>query len=102
MWKSPGQGVESELQLLAYTTATATPDASRICDLHHGSWQGRILNPVSEARDQTRFLMDTSEVLNLLSHNGNSSGAVFLTAHRSEPSFFSQGSREGKDLHRII
>ena len=27
----PGVGVESELQLQAYTTATATPDLSHIC-----------------------------------------------------------------------
>ena len=49
----PGLGVESELQLPAYTTATATPDPSCICDLHHGSRQRRILNPLSEARDRT-------------------------------------------------
>ena len=30
----PRLGVESELQLPASTTATATPDLSRICDLH--------------------------------------------------------------------
>ena len=29
----PRLGVKSELQLLAYTTATATLDPSRICDL---------------------------------------------------------------------
>ena len=33
----PRLGVEPELQLLAYTTATATPDASCVCDLHHSS-----------------------------------------------------------------
>ena len=32
-------GVESELQLLAYATATAMPDPSHICNLHHSSWQ---------------------------------------------------------------
>ena len=54
-------GVELELQqLLAYTTATATRDPSRVCDLHHSSWQQRILNPLSEARDRTHVLMDTS------------------------------------------
>ena len=30
---------ESELQLLACTTATATWDLSRICDLYHNSWK---------------------------------------------------------------
>ena len=55
-------GIELELQLLTYTIATATPDLSRICDLHHGSQQRWILNPLSEARDQTRVLMDSSRV----------------------------------------
>ena len=31
----PRLGVELELQLLAYTAATAVQDLSRICDLHH-------------------------------------------------------------------
>ena len=46
-------GVKSELQLLAYTTATATPDLSRVCDLHHSSRQCRIINPLNKARDRT-------------------------------------------------
>ena len=52
MWymEVPRLGVESKLQLLVYTTATATLDRSRVCDLHHSSWQHRILNPLSEAR----------------------------------------------------
>ena len=50
-------GVSSELLLQAYTTATATADLSHVCDLHHSSWQCRILNPLSEARDQTLNLM---------------------------------------------
>ena len=44
-------GVELELELPAYATATATPDPRNICDLHHSSWQCRILNPLSKARD---------------------------------------------------
>ena len=40
----PRLGVESELQLLAYSTATATWDLSHIWDLHHSSWQRQILN----------------------------------------------------------
>ena len=50
---------ESELQLLAYTTATAMWDPSHICNPHHSSWQCRILNSLSGARDQTHVLMDT-------------------------------------------
>ena len=56
-------GVKSELQLPAYSyTATSTPDPSHICDLHHSSWQHQILNPLSEAMDQTCVLMDTSQI----------------------------------------
>ena len=40
-----------ELQLLTYTTGTATQDLTCVCDLHHSSWQRWILNPLSEARD---------------------------------------------------
>ena len=58
----PGLRVEAELQLLAYATATATPDPSCVFDLHHGSWQCWILNPLSEARDRTHILMDNSQV----------------------------------------
>ena len=56
-------GVESELQLLAYTTATATQDPSCVCNPHHSLWQHWIFNPLSSARDQTRVLMDASWVL---------------------------------------
>ena len=55
-------GVELELQLPAWTTATATQDLSHVFDLHHSSWQRQILNPLSETRDQTCNLMATSQV----------------------------------------
>ena len=38
----PGLGVKSELQLLAYTTATGMPDQSHILDQHHSLWQHQI------------------------------------------------------------
>ena len=60
----PSLGVESELQLPAYTTATETWDLSCICHLHHSLWQRRILNPLSQARDRTHIFMDTSRVHN--------------------------------------
>ena len=44
--EDPSLGVKSELQLLAYTAATATQDS----------------NPLSKARDQTHNLMDTSGI----------------------------------------
>ena len=56
----PRPGVKLEQQPPAYTTATATRDPSRICDLHHSSWQRRILIPLSKAGDRTLVLMDTS------------------------------------------
>ena len=57
----PRLGDESELQLPAYTTATATGDPSHIYNLHHDSQQCRILNPLSNARDGTCILVDASQ-----------------------------------------
>ena len=54
----PSLGIESELQLLAYTTAIAMPGPSRLCDLHHSSLPHWVLNPRSEARDRTLILTD--------------------------------------------
>ena len=54
------------------------PDLSRVYDLHHGSQQFQILNPLSEARDSTHILMDPSRVRQLLSHEGNSGMPVIL------------------------
>ena len=71
-------GVKSELQLLAYTTASAMPDLSCSCDLHHRAWQCQILNPLIKVRDQISILMDASQVLNLLSHKGNSKNILLM------------------------
>ena len=49
----PRLGIELELQLLVYASATAMQDLSLICDLRHSSQQCQILNPLSEARDWT-------------------------------------------------
>ena len=56
----PRLGVESELQLLAYTTATTMPaqQQSCICGLHCRLWQCQMVNSLSEARAWTRTLMD--------------------------------------------
>ena len=53
----PRLRIESELQLPADTTATATPDLSCVCNLHHSSQQCRILNPLKEARDGTSWIL---------------------------------------------
>ena len=54
----PRLGVQSESELPAYPTATAMQDPSRVCDPHNSSRQCQILNPLSEARDQTHIFMD--------------------------------------------
>ena len=52
-------GVESELQLQAYSTATAMWYLSCMCDLCRSLWQPQILKTLSEARDGTHILRDT-------------------------------------------
>ena len=59
----PREGVESELQLPAYTMATAMLDPSRTWNPHRSMRQCWILNPLIKARDQTHILLDTSQVL---------------------------------------
>ena len=58
----PRLGVKSELQLPAYTTATARQDPSRVFCLHHSSQQRWTLNPLSKAGDRTCILMDASQI----------------------------------------
>ena len=55
-------GVRLKQQLLAYTTATVTPDLSSFCDLHHSSWQRQIPNPLNKSRHLGLVLVDTSWV----------------------------------------
>ena len=63
----PRLGVQLELQLPTYTTATATVEPSHICNLRCTFWQHQILHSLSKARNRTRFLMHASLVLNPLS-----------------------------------
>lgn len=58
----PRVGVKLEPPLLVYDTATAIQDPSPVCDLHHCSWQCRILSPLIETRDRTHIFMDTNRV----------------------------------------
>ena len=58
----PRLGVKVEIQLLAYITATAMQDLSRVCNLHHSTQQHQILNPLIKGRNWTHVLMDTSQV----------------------------------------
>ena len=59
----PRLGVESELQLPAYSIAIAMPELSPVCNPHNSSWKYQIINPLSKARYQTCVLMDTSRIL---------------------------------------
>ena len=47
----PRLRVQSELHLLAFTSATAMQDPNHICDRHHSSQQYQIPHPLREARD---------------------------------------------------
>ena len=38
------------------------PDLSCVCNVHHSSQQHWILNPLSEAKDRTCVLVDTSQI----------------------------------------
>ena len=73
----PRLGVKSELQLPAYITATAMRDPRHVCNLHHSSLQHRILNPLSEAKDQTCILMDTRQVCYLWATTGTPTSSFF-------------------------
>ena len=60
----PTLGVESELQMPAYTTVRAMWEMSWVCDLHlhHSSQQCWMLDPLRKARDRTRVLRDNGLV----------------------------------------
>ena len=66
----------------AYTTAPATPDPSRVCDLHHSSRQRRIFNPLSKARDLTWNLMDPSRIRFHCATIGTPEKMEFYNFHR--------------------
>ena len=68
----PGLGVKSEMQLPAYTTATAMWDLRHIYNVCHSLRQHQILNSLREVRDGSSILVDTSQVPNPLSHKENS------------------------------
>ena len=68
----PRLEVELGPQPPAHATATAMPDPSHICDLHCSLWRHQILNPLSKARDQSTSSQRQRWLLNLLSHNRNS------------------------------
>ena len=64
MWhmEVPRLRVKSELQLPAYTAATAMVDLSQICNLHYSSRQCQITDPLSKATDRSCILVDMIQV----------------------------------------
>ena len=60
--EAPRLGHELELQLPAYTTATAMADTSLSETYTSAHGNAGSFNPLSEARDQTHVLMDTSQI----------------------------------------
>ena len=64
-----------------------TQDPSHVCNLHHSSQQRQILNSLSEARDQTRILIDIGWVLNPLSHDRNSLYLLSFTTYSKNKNF---------------
>ena len=78
----PRLRVESDLWLLAY--ATAMRDPGRGYDLHHCSQQRQILNALSEARDGTHTLTDTSRIRFHCATMGTPN-LHFLRQERDEP-----------------
>ena len=65
--------------------------------LHHSSQQRQILHPLSEARDRTHILMDTSWVPYPLHHNGNSQLSIML--NQPDLSCFSGRPENSKNNH---
>ena len=76
----PRLGVKLELQPPAYAIAIATRDLSRVCDLHHGSQQCQIFNPLSEVRDRTCNLIVPSWILFHCATTGTLALLIFLEA----------------------
>ena len=70
--EGPRIGIESELQPLAHTTATAMSGLSHVCEPRHSSWQHQILNSLNEARESNLRPHGCWSDLFLPSHDGNS------------------------------
>ena len=90
------QGVESELHVQVYTTAIATRNPSPVCNLHHSSQQHQILSPLSEIRNQTRVLMDSSWIHYHWATMGTPSAGSFKVAL----SFNASAAQLGAELWR--
>ena len=61
----------------ANATGTAKLDLNHIWGIYHSLWPYWILNPLSKARVKPTSSRRQCQVLNLLSHNGNSYNSYF-------------------------
>ena len=68
----PRRGVKLELQLLVYTTATAMPDLSHVCNLHHSSLQTPDPYPIAQGQGWNPRPHGYQSGLLSLSHTGTS------------------------------
>ena len=101
----PRLGVTLELQLSAYTTATATQDPSRICELHHSSRQHWIFNPLSEARNRSRNLMVPSRICFSCAARGTPSLYVVKNQLEQSPTgkdFYDKCLSEKRKFQRVM
>ena len=89
---SQAREIELELQVLAYSTATAVLDPSCICDPHHSSQQCQILNSLSGGQESNLHPYGYQSSSFLLSHNGNSQ------CHLSEPTKIPVASSKHRTL----
>ena len=94
----PRLGVQSELLPPAYTTATAMPDPSCVCDPHHSSWQCQILNPLNEARDRTWNFVVPSWI-HFCCTTAGTLGNAFLEEDCRGKMPFSSSSMKGHSVH---
>ena len=60
IWKFLGEGLNWSCSYRSTTTATAMWDLSCICDLYRRWQPHQILNPLSNARDGTHILTETT------------------------------------------
>ena len=95
----PRLGVESELQLPPYATATAMPDLSHVCDLQHNSWQCQILNPMGEARDRTCNLMVPSWIHFCCTTMGTPGNKILITGRKN--GFITEYDSDSVGLHQL-
>ena len=62
LWHLEVPSLWGQIRATAASHSHSNPRSEPRLRLHHSSWQCKILNPLSEARDWTRILIDSSHV----------------------------------------